>query len=80
MEEEYCVLDAKTASKKMEALIHSEVSSTSINLPNSLKWKTHVVSRLVFLTGTWICQISYRNEYMQLLVQHLLHFMKHEPP
>ena len=43
---------AKTASKKIEALIRS-VKFRSINLQNSLAWNTVIISGLVLLVATW---------------------------
>ena len=38
----------------------------SINLPYGLAVDTVVIYGLVLLIGTWICHISYRNEYVGL--------------
>ena len=43
---------AKTASKKIEALIRSG-KFRSINLQNSLAWNTVIISGLVLLVATW---------------------------
>ena len=74
----YIVCIAKTASKKIGALIHSmkflspEVALISINLPYDHVWNTVVMSGLVLLVATWNCWINYRNRYVRLLVLHLL--------
>ena len=56
----YIVSSAKTASKKIGALIRS------------MKFISPVMSGLVLLVATWNCWISYRNGYVGLLVLHLL--------
>ena len=77
----YIVSIAKTAFKKMGALIRSmkfltpEVAYISINLPYGHVWNTVVMSELVPLVATWTCRISYRNGYVGLLVLHLLPFL-----
>ena len=43
----------------------------SINLSYALAENTVVMPRLVCLTATWICWISYRNGYVELLVLYL---------
>ena len=75
----YIVSIAKTASKKIGAVIHSvkflspEVALyLYINLPCGHVWNTVVMSGLVLLFATWNCWISYRNGYAGLLVFHLL--------
>ena len=78
-----CIVSVANASaKKIGALIfsvnflHPEValylykSST-----HSLVWNTVVMSWLVLLAGIWICQISYRNMYLGLMVRNLLPFL-----
>ena len=45
---------------------------TSINLLYNLTWSTVVMSGLVLLAAPWICYMSYRNGYVEMLVQHLL--------
>ena len=44
----------------------------SINLPYSHAWITVVMSGLVLLTATGNFLVSYKNEYIGLLVLHLL--------
>ena len=72
----YIVSIAKTASKKIGALIHSMKflsPEVALYLPYSHVWNTVVMSGLVLLrVATCICWISYRNEYAELLVLHLL--------
>ena len=74
----YIVSIAKTASKKIGALIRSmkflspEVALYLYNLPYSHVWNTAVMFGLVLLVATWNCWISYRNGYVGLLVLHLL--------
>ena len=74
----YIVSIAKTASKKIGALIRSmrflspEVALFSISLPYGYVWNTVVMSGMVLLVATWNCWISYRNGYVGLLVLHLL--------
>ena len=75
----YIVSIAKTASKKIGALIHSikflspEVAlCISISLPYGHVWNTAVMSGLVLLVAAWNCWIGYRNGYVGLLVLHLL--------
>ena len=43
----------------------------SINLSYALAENTVVMPRLVRRTATWICWISYRNGYVELLVLYL---------
>ena len=68
---------AKTASKKIRALIRSmkflslEVA-ISINLLYGHACNTFVMSGLVLLIVTWNSWKSYKNEYVGLLVLHLL--------
>ena len=70
----YIVSIAKTASKKIGALIHSmkffllRLLCISINLPYDHVWNTVAMSGLVLLVATWNCWISYRNGYVGLLV------------
>ena len=74
----YIISIAKTASKKIGALICSmkflspEVLCISISLPYSHVWNTVFMSGLVLLVATWNCWISYKNGYAGLLVLHLL--------
>ena len=74
----YLISIARTASKKIGALIRSvkflfpEILSISINLPYSHVQNTVVMSGLVLLVTTWNCWISYKNGYTGLLVLHLL--------
>ena len=74
----YIVSIAKTASKKIGALIRSmkffllRLLCISISLPYGHVWNTAVMSGLVLLVATWICWIIYRNGYVGLLVLHLL--------
>ena len=57
----YIIFIAKTASKKIEALIRSvkfvslRLLCISINLPFAHVWNTVVTSGLVPLVATWIC-------------------------
>ena len=63
----YIVSIAKTASRKIGALIRSmkfvslSLLCISINLPYDHVWNTAVMSGLVLLIATWNCWISYRN-------------------
>ena len=72
----YIVSIAKTASKKIGALIHSMKflsPEAALYLPYSHVWNTVVMSGLVLLrVATCNCWISFRNEYAGLLVLHLL--------
>ena len=74
----YIASIAKTASKKIGALIRSmkflspEVALISINLPYGHVWNTVVMSGLVLLVATWNDWISYKNGYAGLFVLHLL--------
>ena len=73
----YIISIAKTASKKIGALIHSmkfllRLFCISINLPYAHVWSTVVMSGLVPPFATWNCQTSYKNRYAGLLVLHLL--------
>ena len=76
----YIVSIAKTASKKIGALIRSmkfllKLLCISINLPYGHVWNTVAMSGLVLLVATWNCWISYRNGYVGLLVLHLLRLL-----
>ena len=76
----YIISIAKTASKKIGALICSmtflspEVAmyKSIINLPYGHAWNTVDRSGLVLLVATWSCWISCKNEYAGLLVLHFL--------
>ena len=74
----YIIYSAETASKKIGTLIRSmrvlspRLLFISINLPYGLSQNTVVMSWLVLPAATCICQVSYRNKYAGLLVQHLL--------
>ena len=74
----YIVSIAKTASKKIGALIRSMkflTSEAALYLYKSTIWScrnTVVISGMVLLVATWNCWISYRNGYVGLLVLHLL--------
>ena len=78
----YIVSIAKTASKKIGALIRSmkflspEVALYLQNLPYVHVWNTVAMSELVLVVATWNCWISYRNGYVGLLVLHLLPLLK----
>ena len=77
----YIVSIAKTASKKIGALIRSmkflspRLLCISISQPYGNVWNTAVMSGLVLLVATWNCWISYRNGYVGLLVLHLLRLL-----
>ena len=74
----YIIYIAKTASKKIGALIHSMKflsPEISINLPYSHVCNTVVMSGLVLLVATWNCWISCKYGYAGLLVFHLLLFL-----
>ena len=74
----YMISIAKTASKKIGALLRSmkfvfpEVVFISINLLYRHVRNTVVMSWLVLLVTTWNCQIIYKNRYAGLLVIQLL--------
>ena len=72
----YIVSIAKTASKKIGALIRSMKflsPEVALYLYKSTIQPCHVVMPgLVLLVATWNCWISYRNGYAGLLVLHLL--------
>ena len=74
----YIISIAKSASKKIEALIHSmkflspDLLFISINLPYGHAWNAVVMSGLVLLVPTWNCWKSYKNGHVGLLVLHLL--------
>ena len=74
----YIVSIAKTASKKIGALIRSvkflspEVALYLYKSPYGHVWNTAVMSGLVLLVANWNCWISYRNGYVGLFVLHLL--------
>ena len=74
----YIISIAKTASKKIGALIRSmnflspAVALHPINLRYVQVWNTVVMSGLVVLAATWDCWISYKNGYAGLLVLHLM--------
>ena len=72
----YVVSIAKTASKKIGALIRSmKFFSPEVALylykSTIQPWNTTVMSGLMLLVATWNCWISYRNRYVGLLVLHL---------
>ena len=73
----YIVSIAKTASKKIGALIRSmKFLSPEVALylyKSTILLNTVVMSGLVLLVATWNCWISYRNGYVGPLVLHLLH-------
>ena len=74
--DDYVVSIAKTASKKIGALICSmKFFSPEVALfhykSTIQPWNTTVMSGLVLLAATWNCWISYRNRYVGLLVLHL---------
>ena len=77
----YIVSDAKTASKKIAALIRStKFLSPEVSLylnESTIKpwWNTFVMSWLEFLTATWIFWINCRDWYTRLLVLTLLFFL-----
>ena len=62
----YIVSIAKTASKKIGALI------PSMKFMEFVLWKTVIMSGLVLLVATCNCWIRYRNGYTELLDLHLL--------
>ena len=70
----YIISIAKTASKKIGALIRSmEFLSPEVALYlYDYVWNTVVISGLVLLVATWNCWISYKSRYAGLLVLHLL--------
>ena len=58
----YIISIAKTASKKIGALIRSaRLLSISINLPYSHAWNTVVMSGLVLIVATWNCRVGYKD-------------------
>ena len=69
----YIISIAKTAFKKIEAFIRSvkflflRLLYISINRTYDLAWNTVVMSELVLLFATWICWISYKNRYVDML-------------
>ena len=69
---------ARTASKKIEALVRSisffllRLLYISINLPCGHAWNTVVMSGQVLLLATSNCWMRYKNGYAGLLVLHLL--------
>ena len=78
----YIISIAKTASKKIGALIHSisffllRLLFVSINLPYSHAWNTVVMSGLVLLVATSNCWISYKSRCAGLLILHFLPLFK----
>ena len=74
----YIISIAKTASKKIGALIRSmkflsaEVALYLYKSTIRPLWNTVVTSGLVPPVTTWICKTSYKNGYAGLLVLHLL--------
>ena len=74
----YIICIAKTASKKIEALICSmkflspEVALYLYKSTIFHVWNTVVISGLVLLVASCDCQTSSKNEYAGLLVLHLL--------
>ena len=74
----YMVFIGKTASKKIGILIRTtkfffvRLPFITINLPYALARNIVVIFRLVLLDSTWICQASYQNRYVGLLVQRQL--------
>ena len=68
----YIIPIAKTASKKIGALIRPIKFLYPEVALYSLAWNTVVMSGMVLLAVTWICWISYKNRYAGLLVLHLL--------
>ena len=69
---------AKTASKKIGALIHSmkflspEAALYLYKFTITHLWNTVFMSGLVPPVPTWVCQTSYKNRYAGMLVLHLL--------
>ena len=70
----YIVSIAKTASKKIGALIRS-MKFLFPEVALYLYKSTVVMSGLVLLVATWNCRLSYRNRYLGLLVLQLLPLM-----
>ena len=74
----YIISIAKTASKKIGALIRSvkflspEVALYLCKSTIRHVWNTVVMSGLVLLVATWNCWISYKNGYTGLLALRLL--------
>ena len=74
---------AKTATKKIEALIcsmkflSSGLLCVSIILTFSHAWIPIVMSGLAFGVTTWNCQITCKNRYVGLLILHLLPLSNH---
>ena len=74
----YIVYIAKTASRKIGALIRSmkfcllRLLCISINLPYGHVWNAVIMSGLVLIVAIRNCWISYRDRYIELLVLHLL--------
>ena len=72
----YIISNAKTASKKIGALIHSmKFFSPGVALDlykstHTLLWNTLVRPGLVPLVATWNCETSYKNGYAGLSVLH----------
>ena len=71
----YIISFAKTASKKIGALIRSfflqRLLCISINLPYGYALNIVVIPRRVLLDTTWNCWLRYKNGYAGLLVFHL---------
>ena len=73
------ILVAKTASKKIEALIRSmnffllRWLCIPVNLPYAHAWNTVFTSGLVPLVTLWNCKISYKNRFAGLSIPCLLH-------
>ena len=74
----YIISIAKTASKKIGALIRSmkfyspEIALYLCESSYAHVWNTVVTSRLVHLAATWNCKTISKNEYAGLLVLHYL--------
>ena len=77
----YIISIAETASKKIEALIHSMKFLSScffplylpyVNLPYGHAWNTIVMSRLVLLVAIRNYLLRYKNGYAGLLVLYFL--------
>ena len=74
----YIISIAKTASKKIGALIRSMKflsPEVALYLYKSTIWNTIIMSGLVLLVATWNCWISYKNGYAGLLVLHSLRLL-----